>query len=255
MLQSGLKIDDINIAISISNFITKNLFQKSGVILPNQEVINIIVDSMQKIKSILPYSIFREKKIKTLSDKGLSQINIEKIESKDKIKNEYEIYYKVKKYSIISSRFLISIQTIIPNVIRSSKFTICPFYSFNNEEGLSYIACLLQEMNIINLYKNKSMNIFKENIENEYNQFKNLFHIKKMFSLKKEYELELSKKTKDYIVENKLNMDNNELIEAKNIENNYNTIISKTKDTNEINRLYHLLLNRLLYLGKLIKKM
>ena len=52
-LQKGLKMDDIEDAISITIFITKNLFNKSGVTLKNDDIINIIIDSLQKIKLII----------------------------------------------------------------------------------------------------------------------------------------------------------------------------------------------------------
>ena len=41
LIKQGLLIEDVETAIQISGFITKNLFQKCGVILPNQEVVNI----------------------------------------------------------------------------------------------------------------------------------------------------------------------------------------------------------------------
>jgi hypothetical protein len=76
------------------------------------------------------YSIYKIREIKKLQDKGFSKITIEKIENKNTFKTSYERFYKIKKNSIITSRFLISIQTSIPSIIRSSKTTICSFYSF-----------------------------------------------------------------------------------------------------------------------------
>lgn len=52
---------------------------------------------MQKIKNIVPYSIYRIKKIKQLQEKGFSKINIEKIDAKDTFKQDYERYIKIKK--------------------------------------------------------------------------------------------------------------------------------------------------------------
>jgi hypothetical protein len=253
LLKHGMSIDNIDNAISICIFITKNLMPKSGIILPNEVIINIIFDTLQKINTIIPYSIYKMKEIKKLQEKGFSKIDIEKIEEKQKLKMQYEINYKIKKSSIISSRFLISVQTIIPALIRSSKLTICPFYSFNDEEGFTYIACILQEMNIITSKdKTKTMEILKNSITESYNEFKNLVHIKELFRQKKMYDIELEKKKETY----KFSIQNEEkdIIESAIIGDEYHNIIKTSKKIDEIYKLKDVLMNRLIYLSKNIKK-
>ena len=186
LLKYGLSIEDIDEAIKILFFIVKNLFSKSGVSLNNNELINIVIDSMQKIKLIIPYSIYKIREIKKLQDKGFSKIAINKIENKNTFKTSYERYYKIKKNSIITSRFLISIQTSIEPIIRSSKTTICSFYSFDDNEGIDYMTCILTEMDTIILKdKTRSQEIIKIGLLEAYNDFKNMAYIKELFKKKK----------------------------------------------------------------------
>jgi hypothetical protein len=255
LIKQGLTIDDVDIALDISQFITNNLFQKSGVILPNQEIINIIIDSMQKLKGIIPYSIYKIKEIKKLQDKGISQNKINDFEEKGKIKESYNLYYNIRKSCIISSRFLISVQTIIPIPLRSSKNTICPFNSFDDNEGIIYISCILQEMGMIKLRdKSKGLELIKINIDEVYNDFKNMVHIKKLFKNKKIYLKELENKSVDYKF---LNIDikkEKDLIEPIEVGNEYLILLKQSKDYTTINNLYTVLVNRLLYLARIIKK-
>jgi len=254
LIKQGLSIGDVETAIQVSGFITKNLFQKCGVILPNQEVVNIIVDSMQKIKGIIPYSIYKAKEIKKLQDKGISKDKIDEFDSKGKIRESYSLYFNIRKSCIISSRFLISVQTIIPTLIRSSKGSICPFNLFNGEDGITYISCILQEMGMIKLReKNKGLELIKINVEEIYNDFKNLVHIKKLFKNKKIYQQEKENKIVDFsFLESDIK--NKELVEPIEIGDEYLDLLKEAKDTNAIHNLHKILVNRLLFLAKIIKK-
>jgi hypothetical protein len=209
----------------------------------------------------MPYSIYRIIKIKQLQEKGFSKINIQKIEEKgEKDENgrfEYKKYVKIKKYSIIISRFLISVQTIIPSVVRSSKSTICSFYSFDGDEGISYMTCILNEMNLIFFKdKTKSNEIIKNSLIETYNDFKTLSHIKELFNKKKIYDIEESKKKEEYIFnnENDNNHSNYILVEPSKLNDDYNKIIKTSNNTNKVKELQFQLLNRLHYLAKNIKK-
>jgi hypothetical protein len=253
LLKYGLSIDDIEDAISISTFIIKNLYTKAGVQLPNTTLINIIVDCMQKIKNIVPYSIYRIKKIKQLQEKGFSKINIEKIDAKDTFKQDYERYVKIKKSSIITSRFLIGVQTSIPPLVRSSKTTICPFYTFDGEEGLDYMTCVLDEMKVVLLKdKTKSLEILKVGIQEEYNEFKNLTHIKELIKDRKIYDLEVSKKKENYKFKLE-NEKNKNIISPVEIGNEYDNLIKDYKDIETLKKLKNILINRLNYLAYNIK--
>ena len=255
LLKYGLSFEDIEEAISISIFVIKNLFSKSGVKLPNSELIEIIIDCMQKIKNIIPYSIYRLKEIKKLQEKGYSQTNIEKIDEKNTFKVGYERYSKIRKSSIITSRFLISIQTSIPNPIRSSKSTVCTYYSFDGDEGITYMACILDEMNIILLKdKTKSIEILKATILEIYNDFKNLSHIRKLFLEKDKYLKELSKKTENLLFKNEIIENDENLVIPAELGNEYQSLIENSKNIIEVRNLQNILYNRLIFLGKNIKK-
>ena len=255
LIKYGLSIDDVDIAIEICQFITNNLFSKSGIILPNQEVINIIIDTMQKLKSIIPYSIYKMKEIKKLENKGISKNRIDDFEMKGKIKESYNSYYNIRKNCIISSRFLISVQTIIPIPIRSSKNTICPFNSFDDNEGLIYISCILQEMGMIKLRdKDKALELIKINIDEVYNDFKSMVHIKKLFKNKKIYLQELAIKKNNFTFLDTNIKKERTIIEPIEVGSEYLDILKQSKDFTTINNLYTVLVNRLLYLSKIIKK-
>ena len=245
LIKSGISIEDVEDAINISIFIVKNLFMKAGVILPNRELISIIVDTMQKIKRIIPYNIFRIKEIKKFQEKGFSQEKINSME--DIFKNEYIKNRQIKKNCIITARFLISVQNTVPTLVRSSKGTICPYFSFNGDDGISYMACILEEMQLISFSdKTKIREIIKLSLQEEYNELKKLAHIQKLFKLRKEYELELSKKTKDFKFIPETKTKNIKLNEKNNI--NYNSDIEKCKNIEQLRIIENKLVNKLKYL-------
>jgi hypothetical protein len=253
LLKYGLSIEDVDEAINILVFIVKNLYSKTGVSLPNRELINIIIDSMQKIKVIIPYSIYRIKEIKKLQDKGFSKIDIEKIDEKNTFKTGYDRFFKIKKNSILIARFLISVQTAIPSVVRSSKSTICPFYSFDDDEGINYMTCILSEMNIVLLKdKSKTEEVIKLSIIDSYNDFKNLSYIKELFNKKKLYDITEFKKLDSVIFKNEEQLEKNNSI-IPEINENFNSLISNAKNIDKVKNLYTMLNSRLNYLAKSIK--
>jgi hypothetical protein len=255
LLNYGLSFDNIEEALSVYNFIVKNLFPKSGAKVPNKEIINIIIESIQKIKNIPSYAFYKNKEIKKLQEKGFSKIDIEKQDLKGIFDSGYKRYLKIKKSSIIVSRFLISVQTNIPNIIRTSKLTICPFYSFNGEEGISYMACILNEMKIVILKEEKqTFEILKVSILESYNDFKNSMHIKKLFRNKENYEKGLFDKIEDYKFKNEILEINNQLIEPIKVGDEYNELIKSVDDIESIKKLENILINRLKFLAKSIVK-
>ena len=255
LLKYGLSIDDVDEALSISTFIIKNLCAKTGVELPNNELINVIIDSMQKIRNIIPYRIYRITKIKELKEKGFSDSDIERVEAKNTFKEGHDRYVKIKKNSIISARFLISVQTIIPNIPKTSKSSICPFYSFNDNEGIEYLACILDEMKVVFLKdKTKSLEILRVSIEESINDYKQMPHIRQSFIEKRTYNLEIEKKKEAYKFKVSNEINNNDLVEPIEIGSEFNTIIQNSKNIEAINKLKSILENRLIFLAKNIKK-
>ena len=253
LLKFGLSQDDVDEAVSVGLYIIKNLFPKSGVTLPNIEIINIIVDSLQKIKYIKPYYIYKIIEIKKLEEKGQTKINIQKMDEKNIFKTGYDRYLKIKKNSIIASRFLISVQTSIPSVSRLSKTSICIFDSFDGDNGITYISCILDEMQVVLLKdKTKTLQILKDSVTEYYEDFKKMVSIKKLFSQKKIYELELSKK-KDKFQFMINNQEDFELVEPIVVEDNFETLITGTNNSEIIKNLHNVLLNRLNFISYKIK--
>jgi len=253
LLKYGLSIDDVDKSIEICNFVTKNLYPKSGVYLPNNQLIFIIIDSVQKIKNIIPFNRFRLKEIKKLQDKGIGKETIQKIEERRTLIDAYEKYIKIKEKSIIAARFLVSVQTIIPGVTRQSKSSICVFYSFDGNNGINYISCLLEEMKIVI----QDLDTIKARVLESYNDFIQLQHIKKLFRSKKDYEDKLLNKTNLYQFNNEIiNGVLQELPEYKdNKEINYLfQNVNKVSNSENVHKLYTVLTSRLKYLSKKIKQ-
>ena len=248
LIKHGISIEDVEDSIKISIFIVKNLFSKAGVILPNSELISIIVDSMQKIKRIIPYRIFRLKEIKKYEQKGFSQEYIDNMDSKNIFRNDYIKNTQIKKNCIITARFLISVQITVPTLVRSSKYTICPFFSFYGEEGISYMSCILEEMQLIEYSdKIKMRELIKLTLTDEYNEFKKLQHIQKLFKIRKEYELEISKKREDFKFISNTKQRN--IVLEQNLENiNYNDKIKNSKNIKELREIENKFINKLKYL-------
>jgi len=253
LLKFGLSQNDVDEAVSVGLYIIKNLFPKSGVTLPNIEIINIIVDSLQKIKYIKPYYIYKMIEVKKLEEKGQTKINIQKIDEKNIFKVGYDRYLKIKKNSIIAARFLISVQTSIPSVNRLSKTSVCVFDSFDGDNGITYISCILDEMQVVLLKdKTKTLQILKDSVNEYYEDFKKMVSIKKLFSQKKTYEFELSKK-KDKFQFMMNNQEDFEIVEPVLIEDNFETLITGTNNNEIIKNLHNVLLNRLNFISYKIK--
>jgi peptidyl-tRNA hydrolase len=263
LLNYGLNSNDIEESIQICNFI-KDLSNKSGIVLSNIELLNIIIDSIQKIKNIVPYYIFKSKELKKYQEKGFDQNNLEKIESKKIIEEAYNRYYTILKNSIITARFLISIQTTIPEVLRESSLAGCSFNSFYGTDGIEFFACILERMNVIVLKdKTKLFDVYKTNIENSYNNFKTLIYIQKLFLDKKKYDKELEKRKDYFKFSNKLNIleTDNEITEKdENVEKELDSIsktfenkIKNIKTIEDIKKFKKELYNKEHYLSNKIK--
>lgn len=254
LLEKGLHISEINNALKICTFIENNLMAKCGIRINVRDLITIIIDSIQKIKLIIPYNVFKVNRVKYFLEKGYTKDKIEKLDSRNFFKDEYNTYYNLKKNTIIAARFLINVQTVVPPYLRDSSRSPCPFISFNGLEGFQYIACILKEMNVITINKggdktDNLLNILIKNIEDAYNSFKYNKTIHQLFIEKAKYnKLKLSKfefySLKESIIIQNIKLP--DLINDNIIQDVKNGNISKTKE-------YHLLFNNnILYATKKI---
>ena len=253
LLNSGLSIDLIDEATNVCSFITNNLYSKSGVKLLNHQLINIIIDSIQKINEIPSFQIFKFKEIKKYQEKGFSKGDIEKFEERGVFKISYDTYKKIKTSSIITARFLIGVQTSLETIKRSSKSSVCAFTSFDGNHGIEFMACILKEMQIV-LIKDidKTIDTYKKYLEESYSDFKKMVSIRELFKTKYLHDKNLAKKIDDFkqtfAEENGLL-----LIEHTPLNPDFPKEVKKCKKSSEINDLKRAYNNRRLYLVKKIK--
>ena len=201
LITNGLNVENISIALDICNYITNNLYPKLGLSLSNGVLINNIIDIIQKIALIPSYNIYKIKEISKLKQAGISQGKIEKMQEKKYFEQKYKIFYEVKKQSIIVARVLISIQVNIPNLTVKNKQTSCEFKSFNEKDGIEFMACLLNEINKLFLINKEDMvTKYKNFIQDYYNDFKSYFYIQELFKEKKMYLSTLKKDKTIHII-------------------------------------------------------
>ena len=192
LLDKGVSMNNIEDAKNIILFIDKNLCAQTGIKLSNNQVIMIAIDSIQKINKIITFKVYEKLKKMKIEKKSMK---VDEYAEKGLFEKEYTIYREMKKNSIIISRFLISVQTSIPSIHIHNQISMCPFYSFDNEEGIIYMACVADKLKLVE-FKNKTVvfDRFKEDIQKEYNEFLKLIYIKDLFEKKKKYTQSMSKK-------------------------------------------------------------
>ena len=196
-LEKDFKPDDIQHAKDICTFVQKNLSAKTGILLNEYDTISIIIDSLEKIRNIPNFKDYTQREAKLLmSTKGFTSDMIKRMLEEGKFLKNYEIYQRIQYASIISSRFLISVQTAIPDYQFSTKLSPCAFISFDGMDGIDYISCLLIEMGTLPSTgsRDNTMQSCKSYIENNFNEFKKSTSINQLYMKKREYKVELSKK-------------------------------------------------------------
>jgi hypothetical protein len=252
LLNGGLDNNNINEALEICTFITKNLYSKLGIILPNGDLITTIIESIQKISNIYPYSFWKSLEIKKL-EKTISRSRIEQMDEKGIFKTKYIQFREIMKHCIILSRLLITIQTIIPILTLQKRTSYCQFINFEGNNGIEFMSCILQELNNDTpKEKEKLLEFYKSNILQYYNQYKNSIHILELFQLKNKY-LSTLKKEKIIInnVEKEYRYNFKKIPEV--IDKNIIDKIIKSKTSKEITIYKKNIESRLLYLIQNIK--
>lgn len=196
-LEKDFKPDDIKHAKDICTFVQKNLCAKTGILLNEYDTIAIIIDSLEKIRNIPNFKDYTQSEARLLmSSKGYTPVMIKKMLEEGKFLKNYEIYQGIQYASIIASRFLISVQTAVPDYQFSTKLSPCAFTSFDSINGIQYISCLLLEMGTLPSTGSKDdmMKSCMTYIDNNFNEFKKSTSINQLYMKKREYKSELSKK-------------------------------------------------------------
>ena len=203
LLKFGLSMEDMAQAMDVCHFITRNLFPKSGFLLQSLDLLNCVIDSLQKIKTIISFQTYKSREIKKYQEKGMRNMNIQRMEEKRIFEQSYDIYRKIRIGSIITARFLISVQTALPQPLTTSKVGTCVFTSIDGDAGIDFMTCILDEMQWVSL-REKSREILKNGILDAYDTFKNVYSIKKRFHEKQQYMQEMTIKKQRFKEEQKV---------------------------------------------------
>ncbi len=196
-LDKKFSTEDFNKAQTMCTFIQKNLCAKTGITLRKNDLVAIIIDSVIKHRNILQWKEYAQQEVKKLIDKGFGKEMISKmIAPGGKLEEMHKFYEFSQLYSIMASRFLISIQTAIPAYSFSSKLSPCVFTSFEGIDGIQYMACLLIEMGAIQREgsRDETMELSMNVINDNYMEFKKSTSIHQLYIQKREYQAELAKK-------------------------------------------------------------
>ena len=204
----GIDGNNLDEAISICTFITKNLYSRMGIILANGDLIQVIIESMQQIVRIAPFAIYKQLEKKKLQEQKISETIIQKMEAKGIFEDNYKKQHEYLKQSIICARLLITIQTIIPELVLKKRTSSCSFSGFENPHGIDFSACILQELHSDVPRRKEAelqtlLEFFKKSIQKYYDIYQNNAHIRELFKIKHQYSQSI-KKNKIHFEKNKL---------------------------------------------------
>ena len=196
LIKMGLSYKSLPVTTEICRIVGE-LAGKSGVTILKKHVIDILIDCTKRILSkIPPIEQFIIKERKRLMREGKSKEDIMKI-SREQFKRSYGKIVNVRKYTIISARLLITLQTSVPPYTRTGKDTVCAFSGFYGNNGVEYFVCLLDT-----IYKKGDLDIQGEGnkkerlmgmITSEMGEFKKSKKIKDLYD---KYAIYESKKEK-----------------------------------------------------------
>ena len=145
ILNKGIKHSDTKIAMDIA-IIIKNISMKIGIQFTHQDFLDIILDSFNIIIELPDYKKYRMKEILKLKTKGFSKEKIIKLDENKFFEKTYKKTHLLKKVGIISAKILIYIQIAIPNYKRRKTDIKCVFHTFDSDEGVKYMSCVIDEM-------------------------------------------------------------------------------------------------------------
>ncbi len=252
-LEKGFKSEDIQNAKDICTFVQKNMCSKTGIMLNEFDTISIIIDSLEKIRNIPNFKDYTQHEAKLLmSNKGFKPEMIKRMLEEGVFLKNYGIYQRIQYASIIASRFLITVQTAIPDYQFSTKLSPCAFTSFEGIDGIQYISCLLLEMGTLATKGNKDemMKSCMSYVETNYNDFRKSTAINQLYMKKREYKMEISKKVSSF--NTSFIEDVSVVYEDKGaLPNNFVENVLSTKDTEKY---YQMWKHRINYLNQELRK-
>lgn len=200
-LDKGFSSVDVDFAKKICMILQNNLCAKIGINLHEQDTIAIIVDSMTKIRSLMNYTTFISIKGKEMMRlKGFREDRIVQMAKEGKFEGPYKIYTELNTNAIISARFLISVQTAIPEYIHNAKNSPCEFFSFDGINGIQYLACILMKIGTLgkSVPFDELMSNYMKTIGDHYTSFSKMTAVHQLIQKKREYKVDLARRVKEF---------------------------------------------------------
>jgi len=186
LINKGFDLDQIENGIKICE-ILQSITYKIGIQLLKTDFINVVADILEQWTLLPTYPVFRKKSVLLSRSKGLSQDKILKMDEIGIFKVSYTKFIILKKYALIVSRLLISIQTSVPPYQRNRPVTACTFGSWQGKYGVEYLACVLQEMKVL-VFKDKDDKQRNISLEDTFDEiFKSLRTYNEKVTIKKLY--------------------------------------------------------------------
>ena len=230
-----------------------NICAKSGVVLLKKDVYDILIDCSKILDKKLTLNEFINLEKKKLKQAGKDQSFIDDLERKGKFRLIYDKKISTGKYTVIASRLLITLQTSIPPYSRTVVSGLCPFTSFEEDEGKNYFVCILEKMlkNFrIDPDREKRVEIITDLFNNNYNDFKKFKNINDLFlrySTFKQKQEKLIEKIKNDIEKNII------YNKIDKLEDNLDKKIREVNSSNQLNEKQIKIIKRLNYLTNEIK--
>ena len=145
IIEKGIKHSDTKIAMDIA-IIIKNISMKIGIQFTQKDFIDVLLDSFNIIIELPDYKKYRMKEILKMKAKGFSKDKIIKLDEHKFFETTYKKTHLLKKVGIICAKILIYIQIAIPNYRRRKTDIKSVFHTFDGEEGVKYMATVIDEM-------------------------------------------------------------------------------------------------------------
>ncbi len=268
LLKEGFTLDQSGKMTRYCDFIINNLCKKTGVKITLHDLVQILRDSVNSIHKISSKDYFKEKQIQKYMEDKMPRQFIESLQVKDEsgrdeLDKMYEKYRELNVRCILTSRFLICLQTTIPTYERSSAGAIGGFISFEGEDGFNYLINILENLRVENGPSGVSFNgrehtKERENIDRflrkSYHDFRtNYLSISDLYRKKADYLRELKKKkTVLYDGDEPYILKKIEYPEFPPLSSEFRKELLNSKNTNNFDSKARQLIGRMYYVGQQI---
>lgn len=258
LFEKGFSMDSYGQSMKICEFVLNSLCQKAGVKITSEELLDIIRDSMDKLKRMIPKQEYIQIRMKKLEEKGIQERELKMKQERGDFDRYYKEYVEIKYRSIIAGRFLLTMQTSIPSYKRDSTDAIGGFVSFDGEQGIQYLATIFKQLGFI-IFNGRELEeseekTFERYIDQSYKDYLKSVKIQDLIKKKMDYEREIrKKKVIVFSGDEPIVLKRPIYPEVPPIPENFEELVSKASTFNEIQKLDNQLLKRMYYVGQKIK--